>query len=665
MPEQKDKKDNIFKILGKKCLILRSSVTVRAGRVSRLGIAHTNTKDSEQTGNKKFGILLHIVRNRHYALLGICSVLLLSVALVAWSIFYFQRPVKLVYSLNNLKIDSPMTVSFSQPIQKNIRYSITPALDGTWKTSRNIFGVTALNFYPSHSLVPGSSFKLTVSNVTPILASRPSIDNQSIPVVAEEPATISSITPGSNAINVPIGTTITVKLASPNNNLRKLVLKADAPLVSSEPTTSDGITFVWKFTQPLSQGQLYHLTLSDLKQINKNQLLATTAFTTVPEPHISSATNSDHFYPGNKITVVFDQDMEKADGVFKFGFAGSGSWQDSHTYSFSPSGLSPGTFYSYTVLKGSASVAGGVTETNHVFNISPPGAVYVTTSSPKGNNVALGSSVDFTFDQPVDRGTAQSAFSISPSVAGTFSWTNNTMSFHPVSLDYQTDYVAKIGPGVKGIYGLVSTRSYSNNFTTTYRIIKLGVPYFRQAYALSCEEASLRMALAYRGINVSDYDILVKVGYNPRPRDLATNSWDNPYQMYVGDVNGNMGTTGWGTYGPPIAAAAQSFGRNTSYISGISVNQIAQAIYDDDPVVIWGIVGSSARSDSWNTSSGIVQAPRNTHVRTVYGVAGSVNNPIGFYVHDPLHGDLYWTAAQMQLYMSFGNSLPSQGVIVY
>jgi uncharacterized protein YvpB len=126
-----------------------------------------------------------------------------------------------------------------------------------------------------------------------------------------------------------------------------------------------------------------------------------------------------------------------------------------------------------------------------------------------------------------------------------------------------------------------------------------------------------------------------------------------------------MGTTGWGAYGPPIAAAAQSFGQNASYVGGISVNQIAQAIYDNNPVVLWGIVGSSARSDSWNTSSGIVEAPRNTHVRTVYGVAGSADNPVGFYVHDPLYGDLYWTTSQLQLNMSFGNSLPSQGVIVY
>ena len=135
--------------------------------------------------------------------------------------------------------------------------------------------------------------------------------------------------------------------------------------------------------------------------------------------------------------------------------------------------------------------------------------------------------------------------------------------------------------------------------------------------------------------------------------------------MFVGDVNGKMGVSGWGVYGQPIAAASQKLGRNASFINGISVNQIAQAIYDNNPVVIWGMVGSSIKQDSWNTSDGVVQAPRNAHVRTVYGVAGNPSNPVGFYINDPLYGRLYWSTAQLQANMSFGYRLSSQGVIVY
>ena len=143
-----------------------------------------------------------------------------------------------------------------------------------------------------------------------------------------------------------------------------------------------------------------------------------------------------------------------------------------------------------------------------MFNVSPPKNVYVVSSSPKGNNVAIGSAISFTFDQPVDHNSAQDLFSLSPKINGSFSWSGNTMTYHPADLDFQTAYSANIAPGVKSVYGLPSIRNFTNSFSTTYRVIKLGVPYFRQAYALSCEEASLRMALAYRGINVSDLAIL-------------------------------------------------------------------------------------------------------------------------------------------------------------
>jgi uncharacterized protein YvpB len=265
----------------------------------------------------------------------------------------------------------------------------------------------------------------------------------------------------------------------------------------------------------------------------------------------------------------------------------------------------------------------------------------------------------------VDHASAQAAFSISPGINGNFSWNGNTMSFAPAGLQYQTTYSVGVGAGVKSVYGLPSNRGFSGSFSTLLQTIRLNVPYYHQQYTLSCEESSLRMALGYRGIGVSDLDVLSRVGYNPRPRDMATNSWDNPYQMFVGDVNGVEGSTGWGVYSPRIAAAAQSFGRNADTITGISVNQIAAAIHGGNPVVLWGYSGSSPRMDAWNTSSGVVQAPKNEHARLVVGVVGSPSAPAGFYINDPIYGSFYWSTGQLIANMSFNGLLPSQGVIVY
>lgn len=187
---------------------------------------------------------------------------------------------------------------------------------------------------------------------------------------------------------------------------------------------------------------------------------------------------------------------------------------------------------------------------------------------------------------------------------------------------------------------------------------KLAIPLYVQAYRLSCEEASLRMALAYRGIAVTDDDVLARVGYNPTVRDTATNTWADPRVQFVGDVTGHIGVGGWGVYAGPIAAAARSFGRGVVVVSGgATARQVAQALSDDKPVIAWGISGAVVEEDSWNTPSGdVVRAPKNEHVRTVYGFDGTVENPIGFYINDPMagRGKLYWSASEFQANLNAG-----------
>ena len=138
--------------------------------------------------------------------------------------------------------------------------------------------------------------------------------------------------------------------------------------------------------------------------------------------------------------------------------------------------------------------------------------------------------------------------------------------------------------------------------------------------------------------------------------------------MFVGDKDGKEGVTGWGAYGQPIAIAAHVLGGSAAFVAGITPQRISAAIHDNDPVVVWGVVsGQSPRIDSWNTDDGdgLVTVADNAHVRTVYGVVGSASNPLGFYLHDPLIGDVYWTTAQLQANMTANGQLPTQGVVVF
>jgi len=179
------------------------------------------------------------------------------------------------------------------------------------------------------------------------------------------------------------------------------------------------------------------------------------------------------------------------------------------------------------------------------------------------------------------------------------------------------------------------------------------------------ESDALRMALALYGIGTSDADVLGRVGYAPRPRDTASNTWDNPYEMFVGDIGGAQNTTGYGVFAPPIAQAARSYGRGATVANNVSADYIAQQIYAGHPVLAWGYSKGFA-PDSWNVpGGGVVTTYKGEHVRVVYGVAGAPGNIIGFYLRDPAYGSLYWTPGQLMANMNVFGGVSNQTVTVY
>ncbi|MEA2646863.1 MAG: hypothetical protein QOE92_1946 [Chloroflexota bacterium] len=119
----------------------------------------------------------------------------------------------------------------------------------------------------------------------------------------------------------------------------------------------------------------------------------------------------------------------------------------------------------------------------------------------------------------------------------------------------------------------------------------LGVPMIRQVYNLSCESAALQMALAYRGINASQTDILNVIGADRRRpvTDASGFHWGNPYTSFVGDVNGSEANyTGYGVYAPPIARAATAFGGSVLFQGeGFAPAEVYKAILAGHPVVTW------------------------------------------------------------------------------
>ncbi|QQS19328.1 C39 family peptidase [Candidatus Saccharibacteria bacterium] len=558
--------------------------------------------------------------------------------------------------------NKPVRIAFNRVVRGSLSYAWQENIAGSWLPEKTFAGVRALVFTPKDPLTPGSVLHLKLKNVQPtadIMSNTPS--EQLVAVVVERAAAIVSQTPAINAQQVRVSTELSLKLSTTNRGLRTFVLAGDIPVVSPKPSGRDDTVFSWKLAGELAQGKTYHAEVRDTQQTEEKQVVAVFHFTTVAEPSVSTNV-SGYIKPNQTITVDFDQDMVQHDKAVVFAMPGKGAWQGSRQYAFTTSFVVPGTTYSYKVISGTQSVHGGALKTDKIFNAQTPGAVKVVGSQPSGSRIPLNNSVKITFDQPVDHASAENAFSISPQVNGSFSWSGNTMIFTPSSYGYQTTYTYAVAPGIKPVFGLMGV-GYSKQFITVYEVRKLNVPFFRQAHALSCEAASLRMALAYYGVGTSDDEILGRIGYAPQPRDTATNTWQDPNVEFVGDVNGKINVTGWGVYAGPVARAAQSFGRSADVIYSPSAASVASAIYAGRPVIMWGVMGTSAIDDSWNTAtSGVVHAAKNQHVRLVYGVEGSAENPAGFYLNDPLRGSVYLTAGALQASMNAGGR---QILVVY
>lgn len=91
----------------------------------------------------------------------------------------------------------------------------------------------------------------------------------------------------------------------------------------------------------------------------------------------------------------------------------------------------------------------------------------VGTSPGNATDVAVTTTVEITFSEPMSKDSAQAAFSISPLVDGSFSWSGETMVFTPtLNLDYETSYIYGVSTEAKDLAGNLLDKLYSWTFTT-------------------------------------------------------------------------------------------------------------------------------------------------------------------------------------------------------
>lgn len=570
--------------------------------------------------------------------------------------------VKLAYQQENQPIDTAFVLKLNQDVAELRPHSIEPSIEGNWQYKKGLFGVNRLEFTPHDDFIAGQEYTIKFHEAKRTLLGKLRVDDVTFKVETAPGLKDFSATQA-NSKTVAAESSFTATFNSKVKNLRKLELTSKPKITFEHSDNED--SFSWKPIGLLPQSKVVELTLKDVKN---NQVLETEKFKIADQPAVANSTTTDHFARDQQAEIIFKEDIDQSStNLIKFSVEGQGSWKDGKTYTFKPGSVQPGKTYSYTVKKGLKTKSGGVLTKDLGYKFSTPGAIHAIAASPWGYELSQASQdIRFTFDQPVDQASAQKRFGISSGKVRSFRWEGNTMVVNVVNLGFQNSVTAFVEPGIQPIFGLPSNVRQTVSFTTEVPTRKLNVPFYYQAYAQSCEAASARMALAYRGINSSDWAILQTFGYHPRHRDKARNIWDDPQQQFVGDVNGSQGAgTGWGVYANPVANGISSMGRSASAHYGVGAGFIADQIHRGNPVIFWGIWGGSAKLDSWKTPAGkTIQGPNPMHVRLVVGVKGKASAPMGFYIHDPITGPAYWTVDQLNYNLNYFG-VTNQVVVVH
>ncbi len=571
-------------------------------------------------------------------------------------------------------------IVFDRPIDRNLlEKSISPDIPGRWVFENSLYTThlyRKLVFYPTYSLRSDTEYTVKLNGIRNLVKlSKPyeyefrfkTQRSPGIPVAA----------PFNEGGDVDVDSEINVVLDSPNNNLSEFSFNFDPVVDFDANLDSEKRVYTLKPKTSLKQGTNYHIRIqkSDLIinledgsifERGQETEVYNRDFKTVEAPGIKSFKPLDESVSKNsEIIVEFSKEMDKASVEDNFLIEpktlGAKSWEGNNIFKFKPLSLAFNTEYKVTFKKDTKAIDGSFFETDLIKTFKTIGPAKVTNSIPEDGwkGVNLKSAVKVTFDQEVDHDSAQSKFSITPEIKGSFSWDGNTMSFSPESTFLATtSYDVIIAKGIKSINGQDSTEEYKLQFSTQEGTTKLAVPAYLQKYTLSCEIASLRMALNFKGQNLSEDDIIPKVGQDKTPHNGGI--WGNPNTAFVGNIAGTQMKDGYGVHWGPIAKAARNY-RDAEAFEGWGISRLTEEISKGNPIVIW-VYSHYGTPTYWNTPDGTrIYAVRDEHAVTAVGFVGSPENPSQIIINDPLHGQVYWSRSSFdRKFAIFNNS----GVVV-
>lgn len=621
-------------------------------------------------------------RNIMFVLIALAVILIAGVV-----VFYGFIPASVTLArptnTENAALHGGIILQFNKPVlRRPIVPSISPDIEGEWRFEQPLLGTDhlfrAIRFVPDRVLEPETGYTVTLDGVSNLLRlGKPrqftaSFTTRSLPDVAK-------VTPEDKTKGLSPDTPVTVKLTQPNpaklaefEFLFKPAIAVDVKLDDANQTYTITPKKKWK------QGTQYRLTIERTFVVRdqRDQSVVVTSepkrlyrgtFRIAPPPKVNDvAPTEDETFVDHPVVIVFSDPMQPASVTEHFSIepnvAGDIAYSDGDAkLTFTPrTAWAYDTSYEVRVTKGAENAIGGTLTEEILFGFTTIGPIRVDHVAPSdgASGVVQGTTVRLDLNQDSDHASAERAFRLEPDVTGTFTWDDTSLVFHPSQpLVLGSTYTVVLATGVKSVHGQDSQKEFRSSFTTAQPQVRLAIAIDLQDRALSCEAAALKMALAGKGVFVSESAIMDKVGYDPTPHSGDT--WGDPYQAFVGSIDGRQNTTGYGVYWDPIARAGDAW-RPSEAFTGWTTAQVAAEIAKGNPVVLWGVIGGY--EDSWSTPGGkFIYAWKGEHTRTVIGFDGPADNPTKFVINDPYAGRITWTRSQLEANWGvFGNA----GVVV-
>ena len=395
----------------------------------------------------------------------------------------------------NVSLNTTIIITFSEAMNKTATegaISAVPSISGAFAWNGANKTVT---WTPSANLTPSTQYSITISTNAKSqagmnLASPVSFSFTTMPPIDIYPPYVVSTIPPEGATNISNSTKIDIKWNESMNQTS----------AENAFSPSPAITCAWSWSGTnqtcipgsyLQANTQYTITIAKTaKDLAGNAmknvftLNFTTAVGVVPTPPSVTGTNpmnnSVNVPMNTNIAITFSEGMSKTitQGAISSSpsITGTFTWDGpAETVTWNPStDLQPSAKYTVTVSTAAKSIAGINMKSAYLFSFTasqfsdvyPP---FIVSTNPSNGtaSISLDTTIDIQWNETMDYASAESAFSSTPAITCTWSWSGALQTCTPTAaLQPETQYTVTIDSTAKDSAGNSMAKPYTFSFTT-------------------------------------------------------------------------------------------------------------------------------------------------------------------------------------------------------